>query len=69
MLNVGKVAGSGGSCIAAAFLKEFVTCPNWLHLDMAGVRGNVDEVPYLCKGMSGRPLRTLCYFTEALFKK
>jgi len=64
--NVSAGAG-GGACIAAAFLKEFVTHPNWMHLDIAGVMDNKDEVPYLGKGMSGRPMRTLVYFAKALF--
>lgn len=67
LVNIGKYPGQGGACIAAAFLKEFVTSPNWLHLDIAGVMDNKDEVPYLSKGMSGRPLRTLVYFAKALF--
>ncbi|XP_071828258.1 cytosol aminopeptidase-like [Apostichopus japonicus] len=60
--NIGKYARSGGACTAAAFLREFVTCPLWAHLDIAGVMQNKDEVPYLGKGMSGRPVRTLVEF-------
>ncbi|XP_057379571.1 LOW QUALITY PROTEIN: cytosol aminopeptidase-like [Daphnia carinata] len=58
--NVGKT-GAGGSCSAAAFLKEFTDAPHWMHLDIAGVGGVVDgsDVPYLAKGMTGRPTRTL----------
>jgi len=66
-INIGKIPGAGGSCIAAAFLREFVTHENWLHLDIAGVMDNKDEVPYLAKGMSGRPMRTVVYFAKALF--
>jgi aminopeptidase len=65
--NIGKYAGVGGSCIAAAFLREFVTTPVWMHLDIAGVMDNQDEVPYLCKGMAGRPMRTLVQFAITLF--
>ncbi|OXB82894.1 UNVERIFIED_CONTAM: hypothetical protein H355_003336 [Colinus virginianus] len=57
--NVGKYSRAGGACTAAAFLKEFVTAPHWAHLDIAGVMANKDEVPYLRKGMAGRPTRTL----------
>uniref|UniRef100_A0A8C5W9S4 Cytosol aminopeptidase n=1 Tax=Microcebus murinus TaxID=30608 RepID=A0A8C5W9S4_MICMU len=53
---------SGGACTAAAFLKEFVTHPMWAHLDIAGVMTNKDEVPYLQKGMTRRPTRTLIQF-------
>lgn len=67
--NIGKYAGQGGCCIAAAFLREFVTHSNWLHLDIAGVMDNKDEVPYLSKGMSGRPMRTLVSFVEEIFKQ
>ncbi|XP_068133801.1 cytosol aminopeptidase [Hyperolius riggenbachi] len=66
--NVGKDGRSGGSCTAAAFLKEFVTVPHWAHLDIAGVMMNKDEVPYMRKGMSGRPTRTLIEFADRLSK-
>ena len=69
VLNIGKHSGQGGSCTAAAFLREFVTHPNWLHLDMAGVMDMKDEIPYLPKGMSGRPVRTLVHFIESVFSK
>ncbi|KAI2801891.1 bleomycin hydrolase [Blomia tropicalis] len=65
--NLGKYRGKGGSCVAAAFLKEFVVHPNWMHLDIAGVMDNKDEVTYLNKGMSGRPMRTLVKFVEDIF--
>ncbi|XP_033870091.1 cytosol aminopeptidase [Acipenser ruthenus] len=66
--NVGKYSRSGGACTAAAFLKEFVTAPHWAHLDIAGVMSNKEEVPYLRKGMSGRPTRTLVEFAARLSK-
>lgn len=66
--NIGKYPGAGGCCIAAAFLREFVTHPNWLHLDIAGVMDNKDEVSYISKGMSGRPMRTLVKFVEEIYK-
>ncbi|XP_041839469.1 cytosol aminopeptidase [Melanotaenia boesemani] len=64
--NIGKYSRSGGACTAAAFLKEFVTAPHWAHLDIAGVMSNKDEIPYLRKGMSGRPTRTLVEFAAGL---
>lgn len=68
--NIRKGGGpAGGSCTAAAFLREFVTHPNWMHVDIAGVMDTADEVPYLSKGMSGRPMRTLVQFTESVFSK
>lgn len=66
-LNISKVARSAGSCTAAAFLGEFVKCNKWLHLDIAGVMESKDEYPYYCKGMSGRPTRTLFYFVNKFF--
>uniref|UniRef100_A0A8I6AG50 Cytosol aminopeptidase n=1 Tax=Rattus norvegicus TaxID=10116 RepID=A0A8I6AG50_RAT len=59
--NLGKYR-SAGACTAAAFLREFVTHTKWAHLDIAGVMTNKDEIPYLRKGMSGRPTRTLIEF-------
>ncbi len=43
-----------------------MTADHWAHLDIAGVMTNNDEVPYLRKGMSGRPTRTLVEFAAAL---
>eukprot|EP00106_Octopus_bimaculoides_P013588 XP_014781030.1 PREDICTED: uncharacterized protein LOC106876828 [Octopus bimaculoides] len=57
--NVGKHSRAGGSCTAAAFLKEFVESSDWIHLDIAGVMSNKDEVAHLGSGMSGRPTRTV----------
>lgn len=34
--------------------QEFVTCDKWMHMDIAGIIGNVDEVAYLGKGTSGK---------------
>ena len=58
--------GKGGACTAAAFLHQFVSCSHWAHLDIAGVMSNTNEVPYLSKGMAGRPTRTLIEFLENL---
>lgn len=66
--NISKQAGAGGSCVAAAFLKEFVKCPQWAHLDIAGVMENKDDVAYLGSGMAGRPVRTLVEFVERIAK-
>lgn len=43
-----------------------MTADHWAHLDIAGVMINKDEVPYLRKGMSGRPTRTLVEFAAGL---
>ena len=69
LINLGKKPRAGGSCTAAAFLKEFVTSDSWAHLDIAGVMANSDEVPYLGKGMSGRPTRTLVELASRLCRQ
>lgn len=57
----------GGACKCAAFLNEFVPCGDWLHLDTYGVMtSNGIDYPYLRKGMSGRPTRTLVEFLSQL---
>lgn len=70
--NMGKGAG-GGSCTAAAFLREFVPKDTpWIHVDMAGVMGNCTDQSYTgTKGMTGRPMRTLFQFvcSEAGFRQ
>ena len=63
---IGSHSGQGGSCTAAAFLQQFVSCKHWAHLDIAGVMSNSDQVPYLSKGMAGRPTRTIIQFFQTL---
>lgn len=57
-----KGLGHGSSCIAAAFVNEFIDCVDWIHFDVTGVGFKSEEknYPYLTKGrMTGRPTRTL----------
>ena len=61
--NIGTRRGAG-ACTAAMFLKEFITVPCWAHIDIAGVMESHGEVPFLNKGMTGRPTRTLINFLE-----
>lgn len=57
----------GEACRVAAFLNEFVPCGDWLHMDTYGVMySNGKDYPYLRKGMSGRPTRTLVEFLSQL---
>jgi len=49
----------GGAVTAAMFLKEFADTTPWAHLDIAGTAWLEDAKPYLAKGPSGVPLRTL----------
>lgn len=67
LLNIGKIP-QGGACNAAAFLREFVTIDNWVHVDMAGVMHSGESDGYHVKGMSGRPMRTLVRFAQTLFE-
>ncbi|GFT81745.1 cytosol aminopeptidase [Nephila pilipes] len=65
--NIGKKGREGGACKAAAFLSEFIEPgTKWLHLDIASVMESEDDTPYSCKGMSGRPTRTLVQFLSDL---
>ena len=43
-----------------------MTCDHWMHMDIAGVMENKDEVPYLGSGMSGRPTRTVAQFIKLI---
>lgn len=57
----------GGACNAAAFLRSFVPSdgPEYAHIDIAGVMDTCpgsDDPPYISKGMTGRPMRTLTKF-------
>lgn len=57
-----KGYGKGSPCLAAAFLKEFILCVDWMHIDIEGVGMKNWEkcYPYYRKGrMTGRPTRTL----------
>ncbi|XP_014245107.1 cytosol aminopeptidase-like [Cimex lectularius] len=50
-------------CAAAAFLGEFLPLgTDWIHLDIFGTFTTDNEIPYLRKGMSGRPVRTIVEF-------
>lgn len=63
----GPKVGIAGGCRAAAFLNEFVPCGDWLHLDTKSVlRSSGNEFPYLRRGMSGRPTRTIVEFLSQL---
>lgn len=63
LLNTGGRAG--GSCTAAAFLKEFTGGVPWIHLDIAGTAYTEGEKPYQAKGPSGQIMRTMVDFVIA----
>jgi aminopeptidase len=47
-------------------VQEFVPKGNWIHVDIAGVMETSEKLPYLAKGMTGRPTRTLVEFISTL---
>jgi len=49
----------GGAITAAMFLKEFAEDTPWVHLDIAGTAWLDESKPWLAKGPSGVPVRTL----------
>jgi leucyl aminopeptidase len=62
MANVG--GRWGGAITAAMFLKEFAEETPWVHLDIAGTAWLDDAKPYLAKGPTGIPVRTLVRLAE-----
>ena len=49
----------GGAITGAMFIGEFAGDTPWVHLDIAGTRWSNEEKPYLAKGPTGHPVRTL----------
>ena len=62
MMNIG--GRWGGAVTAAMFLKEFVGDTPWIHLDIAGVAWMEDAKPWIAKGPSGTPVRSLVEFVQ-----
>ena len=58
----------GGAVTAAMFLKEFVGDTPWIHLDIAGVAWLEEAKPWIAKGPSGAPVRSLVEFVRELGK-
>jgi leucyl aminopeptidase len=56
----------GGAITAAIFLKEFVTCPSWAHLDIAGTAYAEHETSREAKGATGAGVRVTIEFLESL---
>ncbi len=57
-----------GATAAAMFLKEFVGDTPWIHLDIAGVAWMEDGKPWIAKGPSGVPVRSLVEFAQDFAK-
>ena len=66
--NIADIVNSGGrwggAVTAAMFLKEFVGDTPWIHLDIAGVAWIEDSKPWIAKGPSGTPVRSLVEFVR-----
>lgn len=62
--NVGS--GYGGTITAGLFLQEFVDCPSWAHLDIAGPAFVEKDFVWASKGGTGFGVRTLVRFIEEL---
>ncbi|HEX9491776.1 MAG TPA: leucyl aminopeptidase, partial [Thermoanaerobaculia bacterium] len=56
----------GGAITAAVFLKEFVDCPSWAHLDIAGTAYAEAETPREARGATGAGVRVTVAFLESL---
>lgn len=55
----------GGASTAAVFLKEFVTCPSWAHLDIAGTAWTDRDTGREGKGATGIGVRMAIDFLES----
>ena len=56
----------GGAITAALFLKEFVNCPSWAHLDIAGTAYMEHETPREARGATGAGVRVTVEFLQSL---
>ncbi|HUJ13911.1 MAG TPA: leucyl aminopeptidase [Thermoanaerobaculia bacterium] len=56
----------GGAITAAMFLKEFVDCPSWAHLDIAGTAYTEHETAREGRGATGAGVRVTLAFLQSL---
>jgi leucyl aminopeptidase len=56
----------GGAITAAVFLKEFVTCPSWAHIDIAGTAYADSENAREARGATGAGVRVTLDFLQSL---
>ena len=56
----------GGAITAAVFLKEFVDCPSWAHLDIAGTAYADSETAREARGATGAGVRVTIDFLRSL---
>jgi leucyl aminopeptidase len=58
----------GGAVTAAVFLKEFVDCPSWAHLDIAGTAYAESETPREARGSTAAGVRVTIDFLQSLVR-
>ncbi len=58
-----------GATTAAMFLKEFVGETPWIHLDIAGVAWLEEQKPWMAKGPTGTPVRSLVEWVRSYTTK
>ncbi len=58
----------GGAITAAVFLKEFVDCPSWAHLDIAGTAYAESETPREARGSTAAGVRVTIDFLQSLLR-
>jgi leucyl aminopeptidase len=58
----------GGAITAAMFLKEFAEDTPWIHLDIAGVAWTDEAKPWIAKGPSGVPVRSVTEWVRSYAK-
>jgi leucyl aminopeptidase len=56
----------GGAITAALFLKEFVNCPSWAHIDIAGTAYTDHDTGRDAKGATGVGVRATIAFLQSL---
>ena len=56
----------GGAVTAAVFLKQFVECPSWAHVDIAGTAYTESENARDPRGATGSGVRMAVRFLESL---
>jgi leucyl aminopeptidase len=59
----------GGAITAAVFLEEFVDCPSWAHLDIAGTAYAESETPREARGATGAGVRVTIDFLQSLSRR
>jgi leucyl aminopeptidase len=65
--DIKNVGGQyGGTITAGLFLQEFIDCPAWAHLDIAGPAFAEKDLPYTPRGGTGFGIRTLVNYLQSL---